>query len=305
VRAFERAGRHVVTTAIEHPAVLNACAQLEREGVKVTYLLPDGNGIVRAEDVKRVLRPDTVLVSVMHANNEVGTLQRLGEIAQVTRAAGVCFHSDGVQAVGKVPVDVDTLGVDLYTLTAHKFYGPKGVGALYVRKGTNLAPTSFGGHHERDRRAGTENVPAAVALGRAAQWVTENLAEEAARLGVLRDRLEADILARVAECGVNAAGAPRTPNTSSIWFDHIEGEALLIALDLSGFAVSSGAACSSGAVTPSHVLTAIGLPAQRARATIRFSLGRANTAADVDALVEAVAGEVARLRKLSPVAQAR
>jgi cysteine desulfurase len=219
----------------------------------------------------------------------------------MAREAGVLMHSDGVQAAGKLPVDVNRLGVDLYSISAHKICAPKGTGALFVRKGTELSPILYGGHQERDRRPGTENVAGAVALGAAAAWIRENLDAEASRLRALRDRLERGILDRVPRALVNAASAPRTPNTTNIRFDGIEGEALVIALDLRGFAVSSGAACSSGAVEPSHVLLAIGLAPEEARSSLRFSLGRSNTAGQVDALVEAVAEAVAYLRRLSPV----
>ena len=301
VRSAKRVSRHVVTTAIEHPAVLNACAQLEREGVAVTYVPVGADGIVDPDDIRRALRADTVLISAMHANNELGTVQPLAEIAAIARAEGVCFHVDGVQALGKIPVDVDALGMDLYSVTGHKIYAPKGIGALYVRRGTRLGAIQFGGHHERDRRPGTENVPGAAAFGCAAALAEARLETEARRLGELRDRLESAILERIPRTGVNGHRTSRTPNTANIYFDGLEGEALVIALDLRGFAVSSGAACSSGAVEPSHVLTAIGLTAERARASIRFSLGRANTVEQVDALVEAVAASVAHLRKLSPV----
>ena len=289
VRAAGKPRKHVVTTAIEHPAVLNACAQLEREGVEVTYAAPD--------QVLRALRSETVLVSVMHANNELGTLQPVAEIARIAREAGVLVHSDGVQAAGRVAVDVGALGVDLYSISGHKMYAPKGIGALYVRKGVRLAPLLYGGHHEHDLRAGTENVPGAVALGRAATWARENLATG---LAALRDRLERGILERVPDTAVNGAGAPRIPNTTNIRFDGIDGEAMAIALDLRGFAVSGGAACSSGAVEPSHVLTAIGLTKEQARSSLRFSLGRQNDESQVDALIEAVAGAAAHLRRLSP-----
>jgi cysteine desulfurase len=296
-----RTSRHVITTAIEHPAVLNACAQLEREGVAVTYVPVGADGIVDPDDIRRALRADTVLVSVMHANNELGTVQPVAEIAAIAREAGVYLHVDGVQALGKIPVDVDALGADLYSVSGHKIYAPKGIGALYVRRGTRLGAIQFGGHHERDRRPGTENVPGAAAFGCAAESAAARLETDARRVGELRDRLELSILERIPHTGVNGNRAARTPNTANIYFDGLEGEALVIALDLRGFAVSSGAACSSGAVEPSHVLTAIGLRAERARASIRFSLGRSTTTEQVDALVEAVAASVAHLRKLSPV----
>jgi cysteine desulfurase len=297
------AGRppHIVTTAMEHPAVLNACAQLEREGATVTYVPVGSDGRADPADIRRALRPETVLVSVMHANNELGTVQPIAEIAAIAREAGVYLHADGVQALGKIPVDVEALGVDLYSMSGHKIYGPKGVGALYVRQGTRLGAIQFGGHHERDRRPGTENVPGAVAFGCAAELAGAQMETSAARIAGLRDRLEAALLDRIPHTGVNGSRAARTPNTTNVYFDYLEGEALVIALDLRGFAVSSGAACSSGAVEPSRVLTAIGLSADRARASIRFSLGRANTLEQVDALVEAVAASVVHLRRLSPV----
>ena len=284
--------RHVVTTALEHPAVLRVCDQLE------TTCVPVGsNGIVDPADVRRALRPDTALISVMHANNEIGTLQPIEEIARVASEAGVAIHVDGVQAVGKVPVDVKALGVDLYSLSGHKLYAPKGIGALYVKKGTHLQPYLFGGRHERELRPGTENVPGAVALGQAAVDVGSH---GMARLALLRDRLERGILRHVPGTGVNGDTARRLPNTSNLYFDGFDGEAMVISLDLKGFAVSSGSACSSGAVEPSHVLLALGLSKDRAKSSIRFSLGASNTQEQVDDLIDAVAESAARLRKLSP-----
>jgi len=304
VRHATRPQKHMVTTTIEHPAVLNACTQLEREGVAVTYVRVGASGVVDPDDVRRALRPSTMLVSVMHANNELGTVQPIAEITRITREAAVYLHSDGVQALGKIPVDVHALGVDLYSMSGHKIYSPKGVGALFVRKGTRMSPILFGGHHEHERRPGTENVPGAVALGCAAAGAARDLETRAADLSALRDRLENGILNRIPGTGVNGARDKRTPNTSNIYFDGIEGEALVIALDLHGFAVSTGAACSSGAVEPSHVLTAIGLTPERARASIRFSLGRSNRIEEVDALVDAVEDAVRHLRRISPVQHA-
>ena len=299
VRAAPGPARHVIASAIEHPAVLAPCAQLEREGVAVTRLPVGAGGVVNPDDVRRALRPATVLVSIMHANNELGTVQPVAGIARIAREAGVPLHVDGVQALGRIPVDVAALGVDLYSMSAHKLYGPKGVGALYVRKGVRPAPVSFGGHHERDRRPGTENVPGIAGFGAAAALAAGLLTAESERLSGLRDRLENAVLERIPATGVNGARWGRTPNTSNIYFDGIDGEALVIALDLRGFAVSTGSACSSGAITPSHVLTAIGLTPERARSSLRFSLGRANTAAQVDALVEALAAAVTHLRRIS------
>jgi cysteine desulfurase len=304
VRLHASDRRHVITSAIEHPAVLNACAQLEREGVEVTYVCVGSSGVIDPHDVRRALRPETVLISVMHANNELGTLQPIREISQIAREAGVLLHSDGVQAAGKTPVNVNDLGVDLYSISGHKLYAPKGVGALYMRKGIKLAPILFGGHHERDRRPGTENVAGAAGLGAAAAWMRENHADLNARLGELRDRLERGIVERIPHARINCANSPRAANTANIRFAGIDGEPLLIALDLKGFAVSSGSACSSGAAEPSHVLTAIGLSREDARSCLRFSLGRSNDAAQVDALIDAVAASVAHLEKLSPRAHA-
>ncbi len=299
VRATPAAGRHVVTSTIEHPAVLMACKQLEREGAAVTRVRTGPAGAIDPDDVRRAVRPGTVLVSIMHANNELGTIQPLAEIGRIAHEAGALFHSDGVQALGKIPVDVAALGVDFYTVSAHKIYAPKGVGALFVRKGARLEPIVFGGHHERDRRPGTENVPGAAAFGRAAELAAHCLDTDAARLSALRDRLESAVLARIPGSGINGDRTSRTPNTSNLYFDGVDGEALVIALDLRGYAVSTGAACSSGALAPSHVLLAIGLTADRARASMRFSLGRGNTAEQVDGLVDAISASVAHLRRIS------
>jgi cysteine desulfurase len=290
--------RHVITSAIEHPAVLSACAQLEREGVNVTRLPVGAAGVVDPEDVRAALRPETVLVSVMHTNNETGAVQPIAEIAGIAREAGVPFHADGVQTLGKLPVDVRALGVDLYSMSAHKLYAPKGVGALYIRKGMRLEPLTFGGHHERDRRPGTENIPGIAGFGAAAELASRCL-PDMARIEALRDRLEREVLDRIPGTGVNGGGTARVPNTANLYFDDIDGEALVIALDLRGFAVSTGSACSSGAITPSHVLTAMGLPAERARASIRFSLGLSNTAAEVEALAGALEESVVHLRRIS------
>jgi cysteine desulfurase len=301
VRPGGAAGKHVITTAIEHPAVLGACAQLVREGAEVTFLKVSGEGVVDPEDVRGALRPSTVLISVMHANNETGAIQPIEEISSIARGAGVLFHSDGVQAAGRLGTDVQSLGVDLYSLSAHKLNAPKGAGALFVRKGVKLQALQCGGRHEQERRAGTENVPGIAALGCAAAQLQQHRAADSQRLAALRDRLESSILQRVPRVQANCGGAARLANTASLRFDGIEGEALVIALDLAGFAVSSGAACSSGAVEPSHVLLAMGLTPAEARASIRFSLGLGNDEAQVDALVDAVVASVARLRKLSPV----
>jgi cysteine desulfurase len=292
--------KHVITTQIEHSAALNPCQALAARGLEVTFLPVNSAGVVDAADVKRALRPETVLITVMHANNEIGTVQPIEEIGRIAAEADVWFHVDAVQTAGKIPLDVNKVGVDLLSISAHKFYGPKGVGALYVRSGTKLEPLLFGGSHERDRRPGTENVPGIVGIGRAAEIAKQKLADDAARVGALRDRFEKGIVANVPDVKVNGAGAPRVFNTANITFPGVASESLLIALDMKGLACSSGSACSSGAVRPSHVLTAIGLDAADARASLRFSLGRHTTDADVDYALELIPGEVARLRALSP-----
>ncbi len=302
VRASRAERKHVITSQIEHHAVLNACQAIETESVEVTYLPVSADGVADPAAVRSALRPHTVLISVMLANNELGTIQPVSEIAKIAAEAGVAFHTDAVQAACKLPLDVSRLGVDLLSLSGHKIYAPKGVGALYVRSGTRLAPIAFGGHHERDRRPGTENVPGIVALGRAAQLALDRLATEPARIAALRDRFERELLARISDVRVNGYLAPRVANTSNVSFRFIEGESLVIALDLKGVSCSTGAACSSGAIEPSHVLTAIGLPPQDARASLRFSFGHANTEADVDAALDALESAVRHLRELSPLA---
>lgn len=300
VRSAPGPSRHVVTTQIEHPAVLNACEQLEREGVDVTYLPVSGEGTVAPDDVRAAVRSDTVLITAMHANNELGTMQPIEEIASIAREAGVPLHTDGVQSFGKVPTRVEELGVDFFSLSAHKIYGPKGAGALYVRRGLQLAKVQYGGSHERDRRPGTENVPGIVGLGAAAELAGSDREDENARVGRLRDRFERELLSAVPDAHVHALNSPRLPTTSSVRFDHAESEPLLISLDLQGFAVSSGSACSSGAVKPSHVLTAIGLSRDQAKSTLRFSLGRQTDEEQVGALLAALPDLVERLRILSP-----
>lgn len=311
VRASSLPRKHVITSAIEHHAVLRACQALEREGVAVTVLPVNSQGFVEPRQVRQALRPETVLISIMHANNEIGTVQPLREISSVAREAGVLFHTDAVQGTGKIPVDVNRLGVDLLSLSAHKFYGPKGIGVLYVRQGVTLHPVLFGGHKEMDPRPGTENVVAIVGLGAAAQLAAESLPLQSQRLAALRDQLEERILERIEDTGVNGTRVSmrdgeflRTPNTTNLYFDFIEGEALVIALDLQGIACSTGSACTSGAVEPSHVLTALRLPPERARASIRFSLGKQNTEADVEILLQTLPLVVKRLRALSPRAPA-
>ena len=295
-------GDHVITSSIEHHAVLHTCRHLEEMGCEVTYLPVDSRSLVDPDDVRRALRPNTKLISIMLANNETGVLQPVDEIGRIAAEADVYFHTDAVQAAAKVPIDAKKIGCDVLSISGHKMHAPQGVGALYVRKGTVLQPLFHGGRHERSRRAGTENVPGIVALGKAAELAVQSFQlGDDAKTCALRDRLQQGILAQVEESAVNGEGAPRVPNTASIYFDHIDGEAMVISLDLKGLAVSTGAACSSGAIEPSHVLTAMGLRADRARASIRFSLGKQNTGEDIDFALALVPEAVARLRELSPM----
>jgi cysteine desulfurase len=297
-----RAGDHVISSTIEHHAVLNSCKHLESMGCEVTYVPVDPRGLVDPDDVRRALRPHTKLISIMMANNETGVLQPVGEIGKISDEADVYFHTDAVQAAGKVPIEVTRLSCDLLSISGHKLHGPQGVGALYVRKGTALQPMFYGGSHERSRRAGTENVPGIIGLGKAAELAREALQRgDLAQMSAMRDHIEQEILWNVEATGVNGEGAPRVPNTTNIHFDCIDGEALVIALDLKGLAVSTGAACSSGAIEPSHVLTAMGLPPEIARASLRFSLGKQNTTEDIQFVLDLVPQTVARLRELSPV----
>jgi cysteine desulfurase len=300
VEAARAETKHIITTAIEHHAVLHTAQALEKRGVSVTYVRVGSSGVVDPADIARAIRPETVLISVMHANNELGTIQPLEEIGRLARQHDIYFHTDAVQSVGKIPVDVEKLDVDLLSLSAHKLYGPKGVGALYIRKGTVLRPLLHGGHHERDRRPGTENVPGIVGLGKAAELAQGLMAEDATRLANLRDRLEESLLSRVPLVTVNGDRQRRLPATSNLSFDFIEGEGFVIAMDLRGIACSTGAACSSGSLEPSHVLSAIGKTPGQARASIRFSLGRFNTPEDIDYALEIVPAVAEQLRAVSP-----
>jgi cysteine desulfurase len=295
-------GDHFITTAIEHHAVLHPAAALAERGVEVTVLSCTGEGVIAVETLTAALRPNTKLVSVMLANNETGAIQPVRELANAAHAAGALFHTDAIQAAGKLNVNVVELGCDLLSLSGHKMHAPQGTGALFVRRTVRLRPIFFGGLHERGRRPGTENVAGIVGLGRAAELARSWLADSAsaAAMGALRDRLEQGILAAVDHAGANGGGAARVPNTSNLYFDHVEAEAMVIALDLQGLAVSGGSACQSGATEPSHVLTAMGLSEARARASVRFSLSRTTTEEEVDRVVEMVPALVRRLRELSP-----
>lgn len=300
VKACQRERKHVVCSPIEHHAVLNAVEALEKQGVDVTWLPISGGGVIDPEDVRRSLRSETILICVMHANNELGTIQPIAEIGRIAREAKVRFHCDAVQSAGKLPVDVNEMKVDFLALSAHKIYGPKGVGALYIRENTPLEPLFFGGTHERDRRPGTENVTGIVGMGKGADLAQAHLNHEPARLSELRNRLEARIRESVGETRVNGDCERRIANTTNITFAHAEGESLVIALDLQGVQCSTGAACSSGAISPSHVLQAIGLPRDQAKSTLRFSIGRLTTPADVDYALEVIPSVVERLRSISP-----
>jgi cysteine desulfurase len=302
VFGLAKPGDHIITSTIEHHAVLNTCKHLESEGYEVTYVPVDGRCQVDPDDVRRALRKNTKLITVMMANNETGVLQPVQEIARIASEADVYFHTDAVQAAGKVAVNVKQIGCDLLSISGHKMHAPQGIGALYVAKGTRLEPMLYGGRHERSRRAGTENVPGIVGLGKAAELAKQALQRgDTEKTAAMRDRVESKILKEVEAVGINGEHAPRVPNTANIYFDYIDGEALIIALDLKGLAVSTGAACSSGAMEPSHVLTAMGLRPDRARASIRFSLGKQNTPEDVDCALDLIPNTVARLRELSPV----
>ena len=297
-------GDHVITSTIEHHAVLNTCKHLARNGCEVTHVPVDGCGLVDPMDVKRAIRPNTKLITIMLANNETGVVQPVGEIGRIASEADIYFHTDAVQAAAKIPIAVDKIGSDLLTISAHKFHGPQGVGALYVRKGTELEPMLHGGSHERSRRAGTENVPAIVGLGKAADLAIAGFARgDDLKMAAARDHLEKELL-KIEATGLNSEGAPRVPNTTNIRFDSIEGEALVIALDLKGLAVSTGSACSSGSIEPSHVLTAMGLSRDCAKASIRVSLGKQNTVEDVETALALIPDAVLRLRKLSPIYKA-
>ena len=292
-------GRHIITTNIEHSAVLNSCAFLEREGFEVTYLPVDEYGQVDPGQVEDSLTDQTILVSIMHANNEIGTVQPVGEIGRITRARGVCFHTDAVQSAGKLPVDVDAMGADLLSLSGHKIYGPKGVGAIYIRKGVEIEPTAHGGHHENDVRSGTENTVGIVGLGKAAELAAEERESEYRHLSEMRDALEARIRIGIEDARVNGHPQRRLPGTLNVSFPGAEGESLIMSLDLAGIAVSTGSACTSGAIEPSHVLLALGRDPRTALGSVRFSFGRDNSMEDVDCVMERLPGIVARLREVS------
>jgi cysteine desulfurase len=298
--ALEPTGRkHLIASGIEHEAVLNTLKALARRGWKTTLLPVNETGIVSPDTLRSAMTDDTALVSVMHANNEIGTVQPIPELAAIARERRALFHTDAVQSAGKIPIDVKTLGVDLLSISAHKFYGPKGVGALWIRRGVRLQPPLTGGKQERSRRAGTENVAGIAGMGVAAREAIAKMNSEAARLAALRDRLEDGILRSVTGTALNGVRSPRVPNTTNISFDRTEAESLLIALDLEGVAVSTGSACSSGTLEPSHVLKAMGFPPHRTQNSLRFSLGAANTETEIDRVIAVLPGIVEKLRSLT------
>ena len=303
LQAADGPTKRIVSTSIEHEAVLNACQQAAKNGAHLIYLPVTLDGLVNPAALRDILKssPGNALISVIHANNELGAIQPLAELGEIAKEAGACFHTDAVQSTGKIPIDVDALHLDLLSLSGHKLYAPKGIGALYIRSGTPVQQFLYGGHHQRGFRPGTENVAGIAGLGQAAELSRNSLHRDAIQIAALRDLLERQLLARVPQSRVNAATAPRTPNTSNMIFPGIDGEALLIALDLQGLACSTGSACSSGAVEPSHVLTAIGLSPDDARSSLRFSLGRHTTRQEIDSALHIIPAAVARLREFSPV----
>ena len=294
-------GKHIITTNVEHHAILHTCEYLEKQGYSVTYLPVDQDGLVTAEQVAAAIRPDTILVSIMFANNEVGTIMPIQEIGAVCKEKGVLFHTDAVQAVGHIPVDVQAMHIDMLSLSAHKFHGPKGVGALYCRKGIRLPSYIMGGAQERGRRAGTENVAGIVGLGAAIQLATEQLEENRAKMTALRDRLMTGIQARISEVTLNGHPTNRLPNNVNFSFKYIEGESILLMLDMNGIAASSGSACTSGSLDPSHVLLALGLPHEIAHGSVRLTLGDETTEEDIDYTIDVLEKTVARLRAMSPL----
>ena len=301
VVAEDRGRGHLITSPVEHHAVLRTCETLAKQGFDLTVLPVDGYGMVSPDDVRRAIRPDTILVTIMHANSEVGTIQPVGEIGRITRERGVAFHVDGVQTFGKLPLDLEALNIDLLSFSGHKIYGPKGIAGLYIRKGTKMTSVQHGGEHERRRRAGTENVPGAVGLGKAVEVRARDMEAEETRVRALRDRLWTGLSTRVPEVRLNGHPTERLPGTCNVCFRHIESESIVLGLDLKGIGVSAGSACTAGSVEPSHVLVAMGVPLDWAMGTVRCSLGRSTTAEDIDYVVDSVEPLAGKLRSLSPV----
>jgi len=301
VYANRRKGNHIITSAVEHHAVLDTCKALQEEGFTLTILPVDRYGMVRLEDVAEAITEQTVLISIMHANNEVGTIQPISEIGKLAREKGILFHTDAVQSMGKIPVDVDDLQVDFLTISGHKFYAPKGIGVLYIRKGTKWQPISHGGGQERKHRPGTENVPGIIALGKAVELVLSDLSEESQRLAALRDKLVQGVMDRIPHVYLNGHPTRRLPNLVNFTFEFVEGESLLYSLDMKGVAASSGSACTAGSMEPSHVLLAMGIPVEIARGSLRLTLGRDNNNEDVDYFLDVLPPIMDRLRSISPL----
>ncbi|NLE11177.1 MAG: cysteine desulfurase NifS [Actinobacteria bacterium] len=299
--AQQKKGRHLITSVIEHHAVLESMEFLEKHGYEVTKVPVDSGGLVDPEDVRKAIRPDTVLVSIMHANNEVGTIEPIAEIGKITREAGVLFHVDAVQTAGKLPLDVTELGVDMLSMSAHKFYGPKGVGLMYLRKRARISPLLHGGGQEKGQRAGTHNVPGIVGMAKALELAKDRMNEDALREGALRDRLWTALQENIEAVHLNGDPVHRLPNNLNVRLDGIEGESMILMLDMQGICVSSGSACTTGSLEPSHVLRALGIPAEHAHGSLRVTLGRATTAEDIDRFMEVFPPIVARLREMSPI----
>lgn len=294
-------GNHIITTKVEHPAVLNTCKALAKDGFEITYLDVDVDGLLNLDSLKAAITPKTILISIMYANNETGVIFPIKEIGEIAKEAGVTFHTDAVQAAGKIPIDVQKLNVDLLTISGHKLYAPKGMGALFVKRGVRLVPLITGGHHERNRRGGTENVAGIAAMGKAAEIAMRDMEKEGAQLLALRNRLEKGIAARIPHIKINGAIDKRLPNTSNISFEFVEGESLLLSLDMKGIAASSGSACTSGSLEPSHVMLAMSLSHEMSHGSVRFSLGKMNTVEDIDYLIEIMPPIVERMRSMSPL----
>jgi len=301
--ANRKKGNHIITSKIEHHAVLESCKYLEREGFEVTYLPVDRYGLVAPDELKKNIRKETILVSIMHANNEVGTIEPIEELSKIAKENGVYFHTDAVQSTGKIKIDVNSLGVDLLSLSAHKFYGPKGAGAIYITRGVRLTPLAHGGHHEKARRAGTENVPGIVGLAKALEIANRDMEKEDRRLKNLSERFFERIKEQISDVYLNGHPELRIPNTLNLSFKGVEGESIILSLDLKGIAVASGSACTSGTLEPSHVLSAMGVPPDLAQSSLRFSFGRSNTFDDIDYVVEVLPEIVSRLRAMSPIYQ--
>ncbi len=299
--ALKSKGNHIITSSIEHQAVLNTCKFLEKEGYEVTYLKVDKDGVVDLDELKGSITDKTILITIMYANNEVGTIEPVAEIAKIAKEKGVYFHTDTVQAVGKVPFEIKDLNIDLLSMSGHKIYGPKGIGALYIRKGTRITQLMHGGHHEMGKRAGTENVAGIVGLGRAAQLAKSEITEESKKLTELRDYLYKGVVSKIESVRLNGHPTKRLPNTLNIGFNFLEGESIILNLDMEGVAVSTGSACTSGSLEPSHVLTAMGIDPAETQGSVRFSLGKDNTKEDMDYVLEVLPPIIKRLREMSPL----